>query len=158
MVQLNSFYRRLEKLEQLPILQHDIPPGSVLFPLGQLEASELEYVRSIPTGVTEFAAGYLLINLSELSYDELSALQEIAQGEFERGKWVPWDELLHRFLAIHEEDIPLAFEDAPTWTSRTGLTYHLTRTAYRAVKQQSHPRQRDELKMWVEAYARGDEL
>ena len=77
----NNFYTRLQKLEQVPILQNDIPPGSILLPLSPLSASEQNYVKSIPAGVREYQPGYMLINLVELDWETLDTLHKITLRE-----------------------------------------------------------------------------
>jgi hypothetical protein len=77
----NSFYRRLEKLEQAPVLSAEIPPGHILLPLQPLSASEQKYVRSIPAGVREYQPGYMLIDLTAISWEELDTLHAITLRE-----------------------------------------------------------------------------
>ncbi len=156
MVQLNSFYRRLEKLEGLPILQNDIPPGSILLPLAPLSLSEQAYVLAIPAGVKrDYASGYVLVDLAKLDWETLDALHAIVLDEF--AQLIPREELLHRFLSIDENCIPKAFEDAPVATSRNGITYHLTRTEYRAARLHFLGKHfdRERVQMWCEAFAGG---
>src|SRR6266700_3514984 len=51
MGQLNNFYQRLSKLENIPILASDIPPGSIVLPLVPLSEQEQAFVLAIPAGV-----------------------------------------------------------------------------------------------------------
>ncbi len=152
----NGFYQRLSKLENTPMLQSDIPPGSIVLPLAPLSENEQSYVLAIPAGVKcDYAPGYVLVDLAKLDWESLDVLHAIVLGEF--ASWIPREELEHRFLSIDENCIPKAFEDAPVATDRTGILYHLTRTEYRAARLHFLGKHfdRERLQMWCEVFAGG---